>query len=182
MRVSIKLVRANCPLVHQFAHDSAEVLFVTLQPLNFMTSALRKSITLVRERVTIQLSPPLERKFNINFRRLCSTSSKLNYISLTILTIGGSLTQLNRLTSSKQFSRIATFLNRNFVLTNQGNSVELTSPLTKLLSNEFRPSRMLTSVSSRRVIRSLNHESDRFNIFHPFAKFNSERSISFILS
>ncbi|MGP1911407.1 MAG: hypothetical protein ACTS4T_01185 [Candidatus Hodgkinia cicadicola] len=27
---------------------------MTLQPLNFMTSALRKSITLVRERVTIQ--------------------------------------------------------------------------------------------------------------------------------
>ncbi|MGP1917218.1 MAG: hypothetical protein ACTS6P_01195 [Candidatus Hodgkinia cicadicola] len=53
-------------MVHQFAHDSAEVLFVTLQPLNFMTSALRKSITLVRERVTIQLSPPLERKFDIN--------------------------------------------------------------------------------------------------------------------
>ncbi|MGP1917550.1 MAG: hypothetical protein ACTS45_00860 [Candidatus Hodgkinia cicadicola] len=44
-------------MVHQFAHDPAEVLFVTLQPLNFMTSALRKSITLVRERVTIQLSP-----------------------------------------------------------------------------------------------------------------------------
>ncbi|MGP1919069.1 MAG: hypothetical protein ACTS40_01735 [Candidatus Hodgkinia cicadicola] len=57
-------------MVHQFAHDSAEVLFVTLQPLNFMTSALRKSITLVRERVTIQTSPSARTQVRHKLRRL----------------------------------------------------------------------------------------------------------------